>query len=207
MGPALTATELEEIARHGVTRQYPARAVLVSEGERTDAMYIILEGKARAYVSDGEGREAVLSVMGAGEYFGEMAALDEGPRSASVITLEPTRVVVVPSTELADFVKRNPAFAMHFIQRLIARVRALTENVRSLSLMDAYGRIARLLLEEAKVEGGVQFMPRMTQADIASRVGCTREMVSRILKELARGQYISVLPDRIVINRKPPAKW
>jgi CRP/FNR family cyclic AMP-dependent transcriptional regulator len=207
MRPALTASELEEIAQHGVTRQYAARTVIVSEGERTDAIYIVLEGKVRAYVSDGEGREAVLSVIGPGEYFGEMAALDEGPRSASVITVEPTRVAVVPSAELAEFVARSPAFAMHLIRGLIGRVRALTENVRSLSLMDAYGRIARLLLEEARVEAGVQFMPRMTQAEIASRVGCTREMVSRILKELARGQYISVLPDRIVINRKPPAKW
>lgn len=203
---ALTGAELEEISRHGVARQYGPRTILVSEGEHTDALYIILEGKVRAYVSDADGREAVLSVMGPGEYFGEVA-LDQGPRSASVVTIEPCRVLVVPRAELARFVERSPAFAMHFIQRLIGRIRTLTNNVRSLALMDAYGRVARLLLEDSRTEGGVQFLPRLTQAEIASRVGCTREMVSRILKDLVQGQYISLQSDRIVVNRKPPARW
>jgi CRP/FNR family cyclic AMP-dependent transcriptional regulator len=202
----LTPTELEEISRHGVVREFRERTMLLSEGDESNSLYIILEGRVRAFVSDSQGREAVLSVMGPGEYFGEIA-LDEGPRSASVMTLEPCRMVVVPRTEFAEFVKGNPAFAMHFINNLIARIRALTENVRSLALMDAYGRVARLLLETAETEGGRQFVPKLTQAEIASRVGCSREMVSRIFKDLVQGQYITVLPDRIVINRKPPARW
>jgi len=204
--PALSAEDLAEISQHAVTRQFKPRTVLVSEGEKTDALYIILEGKVRAYVSDADGREAVLSVMGPGEYFGEIA-LDEGPRSASVITLEPCRMLVVPREDFADFVKRNPAFAMHFIYRLIGRVRTLTDNVRSLALMDAYGRVARLLLETSLTEGGMQYVPKLTQVEIASRVGCSREMVSRIFKDLVQGRYITVEPERIVINRKPPAKW
>ena len=205
-GAALSGAELAEISRHGVAREYKARTVLMTEGDRTDALYIILEGRVRAYVSDTDGREAVLSVMGPGEYFGEIA-LDAGPRSASVITLEPCKLLVVPGVDLADFVRRNPAFAMHFIHRLIGRIRTLTENVRSLALMDAYGRVARLLLENAITEKGVQYVEKLTQAEIASRVGCSREMVSRIFKDLVQGRYISVEPDRIVINRKPPARW
>src|SRR5205814_10254215 len=135
---ALTAVELEEISRHATPREFRARTVLMSEGDETDNLYIILEGRVRAYVSDADGREAVLSVMGPGEYFGEIA-FDEGPRSASVITLEPCRMLVVPREDFADFVKSSPAFAMHFIYRLIGRVRTLTDNVRSLALMDAYG--------------------------------------------------------------------
>ena len=205
--PSLTAAELEEISQHGVVRDYRPRTVLVTEGDRTDALYIILDGKVRAYVSDKDGREAILSVMGPGEYFGEIA-FDEGPRSASVITLEPCRMLVVPREDFTDFVKRSPPFAVHFINRLIARVRTLTESVRSLALMDAYGRVARLLLESAVTEKGIQFVPqKLTQAEIASRVGCSREMVSRIFKDLVQGGYISVQPDRIVINRKPPARW
>jgi len=204
---ALSAEELAEIAKHGVTRDFRARTILVTEGDKTDALYIILEGRVKAYVSDSDGREAVLSVMGPGEYFGEIA-FDEGPRSASVVTLEPCRMVVVPRAEVADFVKRNPTFAMHFINQLISRVRSLTDNVRSLALMDAYGRVARLLLDSAITENGVQFVPeKLTQAEIASRVGCSREMVSRIFKGLVQGNYISILPDRIVINRQPPARW
>jgi CRP/FNR family cyclic AMP-dependent transcriptional regulator len=203
---ALSAAELEEISRHGVARDYKARTVLMTEGDRTDALYIILEGRVRAYVSDADGREAVLSVMGPGEYFGELA-LDRGPRSASVITLEPCKLLVVPGADLAEFVRRNPVFAMHFIHRLIGRIRTLTENVRSLALMDAYGRVARLLLENAVTDKGVQYVEKLTQAEIASRVGCSREMVSRIFKDLVQGRYITVQPDRIVINRKPPARW
>ena len=206
-GVTLNAAELEEISRHGVAREFRERTVLMSEGDTTDALYIILEGRVRAYVSDASGREAALSVMGPGEYFGEIA-FDEGPRSASVITLEPCRMLVVPRKEFADFVRRNPAFAIHFIHRLIQHVRTLTNNVRSLALMDAYGRVARMLLESSVTEGGVQYVPeRLTQTDIASRVGCSREMVSRIFKDLVQGHYITVQPDRIVIHRKPPAKW
>lgn len=206
-GVALTPAELEEIASHAVTREFRPRTVLMSEGDETDNLYIILEGRVRAYVSDSDGREAVLSVMGPGEYFGEIA-FDQGPRSASVITLEPCRMLVVPGEDFAEFVRRSPTFAAHFINHLIARVRSLTNNVRSLALMDAYGRVARLLLDSAVTEKGVQFVPeRLTQAEIASRVGCSREMVSRIFKDLVQGQYISVEAERIVIHRKPPPRW
>ncbi len=202
----LSAAELEEISRHAVPREFRARTVLVGEGDQSDAIYIIVEGRVRVYVSDGD-REALLAVMGPGEYFGELA-IDEGPRSASVMTIDPCKVLVIPGADLADFVKRNPAFAMHFIRRLIGRIRALTESVRSLALMDAYGRVARLLLEQSVEEEGIRFIPqRMTQSEVASRVGCSREMVSRIFKDLVRGGYLTLEPERIVVNRKPPARW
>ena len=204
---AFTPAELEAISEHATTREYRARTVLMNEGDETDNLYIILEGRVRVYVSDADGREAVLSVIGPGEYFGELA-FDEGPRSASVITLEPCRMLVVPREDFTSFVKRSPEFAVHFINRLIGRIRTLTDNVRSLALMDAYGRVARLLIENAITEKGIQFVPeKLTQTEIASRVGCSREMVSRIFKDLVQGRYITVEPDRIVINRKPPAKW
>jgi CRP/FNR family cyclic AMP-dependent transcriptional regulator len=205
--PALTPAELEEIAPHATTREFRARTVLMSEGDETDNLYIILEGRVRAYVSDSDGREAVLSVMGPGEYFGEVA-FDQGPRSASVITLEPCRMLVVSREDIENLVKGSPAFALHFINHLIGRIRTLTNNVRSLALMDAYGRVARLLLEGSVTENGLQFIPeKLTQAEIASRVGCSREMVSRIFKDLVQGHYITLEADRIVINRKPPARW
>jgi len=203
LGPSM----LTELSKHGVARLFRERTVLVTEGEKTDALYIILEGRVRAYVSDASGREAVLSIMGPGEYFGEIA-LDEGPRSASVITLEPCRLLVIPRAEFAQFLEGHPQFAHHFINKLIRRIRVLTDSVRSLALMDAYGRVARLLLDESVTKEGQQFVPeKLTQTDIASRVGCSREMVSRIFKDLVQGGYIAVQPDRILINRKPPAHW
>jgi CRP/FNR family transcriptional regulator, cyclic AMP receptor protein len=202
----LDADELREISKHAVQRRFPAKAVIVSEGDRTDSIFIILEGRAKAYVSDESGREVMLSVMGPGEYFGEIA-LDEGPRSASVMSIEPCVLSVVSRADLDEFIRANPRFASHFINRLIGRIRTLTKNVGSLALMDAYGRVARLLLESSVTEDGIQYVPeRLTQAEIASRVGCTREMVSKIFKDLVQGHYISLQPDRIVIHRMPPPK-
>lgn len=202
----LRAEELGLISPHAATREFRERTIVMSEGDTTDSLYVILEGRVRAYVSDPDGREAVLSVMGPGEYFGELA-FDEGPRSASVITLEPCKLLVVPRAQFVEFVKSSPEFSTHFILRLIGRIRALTENVRSLSLMDAYGRVARLLLESSVTRDGMQVVPaRLTQSEIASRVGCSREMVSRIFKDLVQGGYVTVEPDRIVIRRRPPAK-
>jgi CRP/FNR family transcriptional regulator, cyclic AMP receptor protein len=204
---ALSPEQLEEVTRHAVQRRFKARTVLVSEGEMTDALYVILEGRVRAFLSNAQGREVVLSTMGPGEYFGELA-FDAGPRSASVITLEPCRLGVVRREDFVKFVQSSPAFATHFIHRLIGRIRTLTHSVSSLALMDAYGRVARELLESSVTQDGVQMVPeKLTQSEIASRVGCSREMVSRIFKDLVQGGYISVHPDRIVICRKPPAKW
>jgi len=205
--PVLDPEALAEISKRGVARLFRERTVLVTEGEKTNALYIIVEGRVRAYVSDANGREAVLSVMGPGEYFGEVA-LDDGPRSASVITLEPCQLIVVPRAELEDFLDENPGFRSHFINKLIQRIRTLTQNVRSLSLMDAYGRVARLLLESSVTKDGEQYVPeRLTQADIASRVGCSREMVSRLMKDLETGQFIAARGADTVILRPFPSGW
>jgi CRP/FNR family cyclic AMP-dependent transcriptional regulator len=181
--------------------------VILNEGDRTDTLYVILEGRVRIFVADADGNEVVFHTQGAGEYFGEMM-LDEGPRSASVMTLEPSRFLVVPKTELKAFLARNPDFAVRVMEKLIHRVRGLTERVKSLSLMDVYGRVARLLLELAEErDGKLVIAERLTQQDIASRVGASRAMVSRILKDLATGGYISIQRDRILLNRRPPLRW
>ena len=192
---------------HGIARSYPKSAVIVSEGDRTDSLYIILEGRVKVFVSDGDGHDVVLATQGAGEYFGELV-LDEGPRSASVMTLEPSRFLVVPLKDFREFVVGNPAFALSLIEKLIARVRSLTESVKSLALMDVYGRVARLLLELAEEsDGGLVIQQRLTQQDIASRIGASREMVSRILKDLSTGGYLTQSRTGIVLHRKPPEHW
>ena len=203
----LTAEELQAISAHAQTRAFPKNAVVLNEGDQTDSLYIILEGHVKAFVSDADGKEVVLSTQGAGEYFGEMV-LDEGPRSASIMTLEPSRFLVVPQSNFRDFLRRNPAFAVRLIEKLIHRVRALTENVKSLALMDVYGRVARLLLELARErDGKLVITERLTQKDIASRVGASREMVSLILKDLETGGYIRHEGHGFVIEHTPPPRW
>jgi CRP/FNR family cyclic AMP-dependent transcriptional regulator len=203
----LDVTDLKEFAQHAVPRTFPKNTIVVTEGDRTDSLYIIVSGKVKIYVSDEKGKEIVLSEAGSGEYFGEMV-LDEGPRSATVMTLEPTQFLVVPQDDFMDFVVNSPEFALHLILKLIKRVRALTHEVKSLALMDVYGRVARMLLELAVERDGVLAVEnKPTQQEMASRVAASREMVSRILTDLTTGGYIKVERDRIVIAKTLPPAW
>ena len=199
--------DLRDFAQHAVTRTFPKNVVVVTEGDETDSLYIIVSGKVKIFVSDERGKEIVLNESGPGEYFGEMV-LDEGPRSASVMTLEPTRFLVVPKEDFKDFVAKSPAFSLHLICKLIRRVRALTNDVKSLALMDVYGRVARMLLDIAVERNGVLVIEnKPTQQEMASRVGASREMISRILGDLASGGYIEVERDKITIARTLPRAW
>ena len=203
----LSDVELKALSQRAVMRTFAKNTVVVSEGDRADSLYIVVSGRIRVYVSDDQGKEIFLSEAGKGEYFGEMA-LDEGPRSACVITLEPTRFLVVPKDDLATFLAQSPEFALHLVRKLIRRVRALTHDVKSLALMDVYGRVARMLLDLAvERDGALVIEHRPTQQEMANRIGASREMISRILGELAAGGYIEVARGRITIARALPCGW
>ncbi|MCU0768502.1 MAG: Crp/Fnr family transcriptional regulator [Burkholderiaceae bacterium] len=198
---------VRELATRGQVRTFPKNAVIINEGDRGDSLYIILSGRVKVYVSDDDGREMILDIYGPGDYVGEMA-LDGRPRSASVMTLEPTSCSVVTRDELRTAIGANPDIAMALIATLIDRARIATDNVKNLALMDVYGRVARLLLSLAKEEGGKLVVPeRMTQQDIADRVGASRDMISRIFKDLTIGGYVTIENRTITIHRKPPARW
>ena len=203
----LSEAELNGMSQRAVTRTFPKNTVVVSEGDQTDSLHIIVSGRVKIYVSDEKGKEIVLNSAGPGEYFGEMV-LDEGPRSASVMTLEPTRLLVVRKEDFGEFVAKSPDFSLHLIRKLIRRVRALTNDVKSLALMDVYGRVARMLLELAvERDGELVIEGKPTQQEMASRIGASREMISRILSDLASGGYIEVERDRITIARALPQAW
>ncbi len=198
---------LRAIAQRGGVRSWPANVVLVSEDDRSDALYILLAGRVKAYGADADGREVVYGTLGAGEYFGELT-LDGGPRSASVMTLAPTTCAVVPGVEVRGLLASQPDFALHLVMKLIGLLRASTAQVKSLALEDVYGRIARLLRQLARDEDGVLVVPdKLTQQDIAERVGSSREMVSRILKPLQEGGYVELRGGRIALLKKLPARW
>jgi CRP/FNR family cyclic AMP-dependent transcriptional regulator len=203
----LEEDELQTLFAQGVVKNFAKNTVIVSEGDETDSLYIVIAGSVKVFVSDEEGKEVVLCTQGPGEYFGEMV-LDGGPRSASVMTLEPSRFAVITRNRFREFLHDHPAFAIHLVEKLIQRTRMLTENVKSLALLDVYGRVARLLLDLAvKEDGQLVIDEKLTHQDIASRVGASREMISRILKDLAAGGYISVDKKRITINKTPPRHW
>jgi len=208
-GPIWSLPEeyLKSLAEHGGVKAYPKNAVIVNEGDRSDSLYVILSGKVKVYLADEEGKEVLLNTQGAGEYFGEII-LDEGPRSASVMTLEPSKFSIISKTQFQEFLATHPDGALELIRSLIQRVRALTKSVGNLALLDVYGRVARMLLELAtEHEGRLIINEPLTQQDMASRVGCSREMISRILKDLRAGGYVKMDGDKMVIAKKPPRNW
>jgi len=203
---SLAAQHLKTLAEHGTVKAYPKNAVIISEGDRSDSLYVILTGKVKVYLADDEGKEMVLNTQGPGEYFGEII-LDEGPRSASVMTLEACKFSIVSREQFNHFLAQSPEVTLELVRSLIHRVRELTKKVSELALLDVYGRVRGLLLELATEQDGKLMVERLTQQDMASRVGCAREMVSRILKDLRTGGYIKDDGERIIIVKKPPPKW
>jgi CRP/FNR family cyclic AMP-dependent transcriptional regulator len=203
---SLAPQELEELRRKATVRNLPRQTLVVSEGDRTDSLYIILSGKVKVFLAE-EGRQVTLRTLGPGDYFGEMV-LDEGPRSASVMTVEPSQLAMVSRENFEGFIQAHPEFTVRLIKKLIHFTRGLTNSVRSLALLDVYGRVARLLLELAVEKDGKRVIPeKLTQREIASRVGASREMIGLILRDLSIGGYITVAGREITINREPPKHW
>jgi CRP/FNR family cyclic AMP-dependent transcriptional regulator len=205
------AALLEAMARRGGVRSFPAQAILINEGDTTESLYILLHGRVRVYAAGDNGREVVLSELGPGDYFGELS-LDGEARSVSVRTLEPTTCCVVQGADLREFLAEHPDFALHLTFKLIRMVRRLTQQVKSLALQDVYGRVVRVLMElsDAAPDAPEQrvLRVRLTQQDIADRVGSSREMVNRIMKELTIGGYVAQREDKLlVLMKKLPAAW
>lgn len=204
----LGEAELAELGRHAVVRNYPKNTVIINEGDHSDSLYLIQEGRVKIYLADEQGKEIVINHQGPGEYFGELALLDDAARSASVMTLERSSFCVLSKDVFRDFLADNPNVAIGLIKDLTHRVRALTDNVKSLALLDVYGRVAKTLLGMATPQGDrLVIENKLTQQDIADRVGASREMVSRILKDLATGGYIHMEQKHIVIHDRLPARY
>lgn len=198
---------LRKVAASGVVRQFPKQAILINEGDVGDSLYVILAGRVKVYASNAAGREVVLNFHGPGEYVGEMS-LDGAPRSASVVTVEPTTCAIVNRAQFRDFLAANPDFAQHLIRTLIRRARSATENVKSLALSDVYGRLVRLVNALCVDVGGrLTVRERLTHQDIADRVGASRDMVGKLLKDLVAGGYLLVEDRQITILRKLPPGW
>jgi CRP/FNR family cyclic AMP-dependent transcriptional regulator len=173
----------------------------------TDSLYVVLSGRVKAFVSDENGREAVVNTIGVGDYFGELV-LDGGPRSASIMTLEPCKLYVIPQADVERLLAGNPAFARDLLRKLIGKVRSLTARVADLSLKDVYARLVKFIDENAVEAAGRRVIPeRLTQSEIAARIGGSREMVSRILKDLAAGGYVAIESKQIAVLKNLPSHW
>jgi len=199
---------LRALAQRGVRRHYRKGTILIEEGDQGDTLFIILSGRLRAYGSGDKGREITYGTYGAGEYLGEMS-LDGGPRSATVVTMEPTECVTVTRHALRQHIAEHPEFAFELLAKVIRRARAATLSTKQLALNDVYGRLSAMLggLVVVQSDGTWVVPERITHQEFANRLGCSREMVSRILKDLEVGGYLDSVGGRYRLLRPLPARW
>ncbi len=193
----------------GVQRRYRRGTLLIQEGETGDTLYIVLQGRLRAYLADTSGKELTLGLYGPLEYVGEMS-LDGGPRSANVEALESSLCSVVTRDALLAYIASHPEFALELIGRLIRRARLATESARGVALLDVYGRLVRLLNQlacEPDPEGVRVLRERITHQAIAQHLACSREMVSRLMRDLETGGYVAVRERWIWLLKPLPARW
>jgi CRP/FNR family transcriptional regulator, cyclic AMP receptor protein len=202
--------ELRTLAARGVVRSYPKKAVLINEADAGDSIYVMIKGSVKVFSMDENGREITYTTIHEADYFGEMS-LDGGPRSASVITLEPTTCAIVSRAAVEEHLVAHPEFAMNLVVQVIRRARAATDAARNMALLDVYGRLVSVLEKHdgahAKNADGSIVLESITHQEIASRVGASREMVSRLLKDLEKGGYIEMGTKRLVLKKKLPARW
>lgn len=198
---------IDALVALGMVRSYPKNTVLTQEGDASDQLYVLLVGKLKIFLSDDDGKEIVVDMLGPRQYFGEMA-LDGESRSASVMTVEASKLAVIQRDDFKRFLAENPEAAFTLIVTLIRRARNLTQTIGNLALLDVYGRVARLLIDNASDESGqLVVTDKMSQQEIAQRIGSSREMVSRILSDLKEGGYVAIENGRIVIRQTLPKHW
>jgi CRP/FNR family cyclic AMP-dependent transcriptional regulator len=199
---------LRALACRGEIRRYRKNTLLIEEGDHGDTLYLILAGRLRSYASGDKGREITYGVYGPGEYLGEMS-LDGGPRSANVVTLEASTCAVITRTTLQRHIAEHPEFAFELIGKLIRRARAATLSTKQLALNDVYGRLVLLLGQLAVVrpDGSRGIAEKLTQQEMAHRLGCSREMVSRLMTDLTKGGYLVQHGPELVLAKPLPGRW
>lgn len=205
----LANEDIEVVAALAVPKTVPKNTLLINEGDDSSSMYIIKAGKVNVTLSNEEGKEIILGTLYQGDHFGEISLLDGKPRSANIITLEKCELIILHKSGFYDLLIDKPLIAMGIIEYLCRRIRLITHSVQGLALLDIYGRLVRLLVElsEPNENGERVVKIPLTHKDIALRVGSSREMISRIISELEKGEYLSINNRLIVIRKKFPSAW
>ena len=195
--------QLEQIAKVAFRRRVTRQTTIVRAGDSTDSLYVLISGGAKVLNSDEEGREVILTLLGPGEFFGEMGLIDGSPRSADVMSTETCELLVITKNDFKRCLAENFDLCLNIMRSLVQRLREADRNIESLALMDVYGRVAKLLIDFSEDERGQRVIKRrLTKQDIAKMIGASREMVSRVMKDLENRGYFRVEEGRIVIIEK-----
>jgi CRP/FNR family transcriptional regulator, cyclic AMP receptor protein len=195
---------LRELAEHGRITTFNKGDMLIREGERGETLFILLRGRVKVFSANNEGKELILDTLGPGDTLGEMT-LDAGVRSASVEALEATTCSVVTTDEMRRYIVANPEFALQLITHLIGRTRIAVENLKRMALLNVHGRLTTLLTSLTPKQQGVGFITeKLSQQQLAERVGASRDMVSRILHDLAAEGYVAIHSKQIEVLKPLP---
>jgi CRP/FNR family cyclic AMP-dependent transcriptional regulator len=196
--------KLEQLMSMAVLRKVPRNKTIVYAGERTESMFILVNGRATVLNRDSDGNEVILTFLQSGECIGEMGLIDGLPRSADVVSSEPCELLEIFQNDLAKVMEKNVDLCLNIMKSLVARLRNANRKIESLVLMDVYGRVARLLLDLAENEDGVKIIKRrITKQDISKMIGASREMVSRVMKDLEKTGHIRIEKNKIVLTPVP----
>ncbi len=193
--------QLRTLASVVTRRSAPRGSVIMAAGDQIDSLYIVISGRLKVMMSDSDGKEVILSLIGPGEFFGEMGLIDDSPRSASVVTIEPCELLSISKRDFKTCLAENFDMAMAVMRGLVRRLREADRKIGSLALLDVYGRVARLLLDMSEdVNGQKMVTKRLPKQDIAKMIGASREMVSRVMKDLQMGGYIETRGSTIILR-------
>ncbi len=191
----LTPTQAEAVALAVTKCRYKRGEAIVEQGRKSNSLAILLTGRARVVTADERGREVILATLSPGDYLGEMSLIDNQPHSATVRADIQTDVLILGRAEFARCLSENTAMAYAVMKGLVQRLRQADRKIESLALMDVYGRVARVLIDFAKpdVQGQLVIAERVSRQDVAKMIGASREMVSRVIKDLEERGFIEVL--------------
>lgn len=196
----LNESELEKLSRVSVRKRVERGAFVVRAAESTDSLYCLLTGRAKVTNTDEEGREIILAWLGPGEFFGEMGLIDGSPRSANVVASEACELLVLSKDDFQRCMQDNFQVAQKLMQILVRRLREADRKIESLALLDVYGRVARLLLELSVEESGRRIVKKkISKQDMARMIGASREMVSKVMRDLELSGYIATENDLVII--------
>lgn len=193
--------QLRALATLVTRRSAPRSSLIMAAGDATESLYVVISGRLKVMMGDAEGKEVILSLIGPGEFFGEMGLIDDSPRSASVIAIEPCELLSLSRRDFKKCMAENFDMTMAVMKGLVRRLREADRKIGSLALLDVYGRVARLLIDMSEnVNGQKVVTRRLPKQDIAKMIGASREMVSRVMKDLQMGGYIEMRGSTIVVR-------
>lgn len=204
---SLTPEEADNLSKRLVLRRFSSGQIIFHHGDPGGLLYILSKGKVKITHSTPDGQEAMLAIVGSGDFFGELALLDDSPRSATAEALEPTETLTLHREDFMRFIQDNPDFSLHVLQTMARRIRRLNNQVSDIFFLDLPARLARQLLELAdehgKVSGdGIQITISLTQTDLAEMTGATRVSINKALGRFRRAGWVKVSGRRFtIINR------